>query len=126
MKRSWEAVRDGDTYCAPACGAGCTVDEYFDAKRDGANLAKRLGEGWRSEVKENLGWYYYAVSSCGRIKVSAVRDGNSFTAFLGEPGQGLGGRWACHAKTPEQAIQDVVAEGLAAFDEIADLLDDLG
>ena len=122
---SREAVRDGDTYCAPACGHGCTVDEYFDAKRDGSNLARRLGEDWSYRVWENLGWHYHATSSCGRLKVSAWSNGEGFTAFLGEPGQGLGGRWAKHAATPEQAVYDVVAEAHCAFDEIADLLEGL-
>lgn len=42
---------------ASRCGGGCTWEAHQRAQRDGAWLAKRLGDGWVVEVWENLGWH---------------------------------------------------------------------
>ena len=59
MSLSWEPVRTGDKYCAPACGGGCTVKMYEAAKAQGAAMLKDLkdSKGWKVEIKENLGWH---------------------------------------------------------------------
>jgi hypothetical protein len=58
--RDWTPREQGDIYCAPACGRGCTKAEHQRAV-DGANkLCALLGTGWIPRVWENLGWYYTA------------------------------------------------------------------
>lgn len=68
----WQAIRRGPIYCAPRCGGGCTWEAYQRAQRDGAWLAKRLGDGWVVEVWENLGWHV-AVNK-GVCSVHPIRD----------------------------------------------------
>ncbi len=123
MGLSWNPELRGSIYCAPACGRGCTRQEYLNADKAGLALATRLGGDWTWKVWENLGWHYKAVSPCGRLKVHPVHGCDGFTAFLGEAG--CGGKWAEHGSTPQEAVDAVVAAGRAAFDEVADLLEGL-
>ena len=86
---SWDPVRKGTHFCAPACGRGCTYAEWCTATAAADKLCADLGAGWVPRVWENLGWYYSAISACGRWKVNGHPD--SYTAFLGEAGHS-GGR----------------------------------
>lgn len=122
-KLSWEPIRLGDVFCAPACGRGCTFDEYTAAHDNGAALAGYLGEGWTWKVHENLGWHFQAISPCGRIKVVGNRR-HGYTAFLGEV-DFPGGRWSEHGKLPEQAVAAVLRKAKVERDEIAQLLNGL-
>ena len=65
---SWVAIRKGTTYCAPACGGGCTHAEYTKANRLADKLIKKcekeVGGKWRKNIHENLGWHY-SVSLIG-------------------------------------------------------------
>lgn len=99
---SWKPVRRGDIFCAPACGYNCTWQMYLKAKQESVRLAKSLGAGWKPHVWENMGWYYSALSPCGRIKVHP-----GFCAFLGIPNE-PGGRWAEHGRTAKQAVANVI------------------
>lgn len=56
-KDRWKAVRKGKTFCAPACGCGCTVAEHAAVVKKAHAAAKVLGNGWRVNVWENLGWH---------------------------------------------------------------------
>lgn len=118
---SWNprAGVDG-VWCAPACGRGCTRNMYDDAVARADALAKRLGEGWVPHVWENLGWYYKAVSSCGRLKVHGDRAGG-YSAFLGY--DTVSGRWAEHGRTPIAACRAVLARGRQELAEVAGLVD---
>ena len=71
MKRrlSWKPKLNGEQYCSPACGAGCTIQEHDRAVRDAHRLARRLGDKWTMRVWENLGWHYTAVSPCGQLEI---------------------------------------------------------
>ncbi len=53
--------RRGDIYCSPACGHGCTAEEYRKAHANAARLCKQLGTGWVVNVWENLGWHFCAT-----------------------------------------------------------------
>lgn len=53
----WQAVHNGDKYCAPACGGGCTYADYVKAVADAQTAALAMGEGWEPVVWENLGWH---------------------------------------------------------------------
>ena len=66
---SWKPRLQGEIYCSPACGGGCTKVAHDAAKKQASELAKQLGKGWKPHVWENLGWFAKAISSCGRIKV---------------------------------------------------------
>lgn len=62
MDKGWEAVRNGDIYCAPRCGGKCTRDDYTHACDEAATLAAIMTEAtgldWTPRVHENLGWHY--------------------------------------------------------------------
>ncbi len=128
MALSWKAKRRGKLYCAPACGRGCTWAEHKRAKKRGEKLAKRLGEGWTYEVRENLGWHYEAVSPCGLLKVCEYRYSGKvtgYTAFLAtQPGQ-TGGLFTKHGDTPREAVENTVAVGVEARDRLIAVLEGL-
>ncbi len=113
---SWTPIRHGDRYCAPACGYGCTYADYRAAVKAAAKLAHTMGPDWSPGVWENLGWHYYAVSRCGRWKISSSVQGKpSYTASLSAP-SGTGACWMEHASTPQGAFHKVKA---VAGDELA-------
>lgn len=80
-KLSWRPVREGDRFCAPACGRGCTHAEYVDALTKAAAVVKSLGPGWKPVVSENLGWYY-SVEHVSGMKVHCSA-GPSYWADIG-------------------------------------------
>jgi hypothetical protein len=104
---SWEPRRVGPIFCSPACGGGCTREQFRVATREADALCKTLDQttplkGWTPYVWENLGWHYKAVSPCGRIKVHF-----GYTAYLGQKALS-GGQWAENAKTPAKAVAAVI------------------
>lgn len=105
---SWTPIRRGPFYCSPACGARCTILQYDKAWMAANALAKRLGEGWKPVVHENMNWYASVISATGhwKVHIHTYPEGDSYTAFLGEPDCG-GGKWAETADTPEAAIRKV-------------------
>lgn len=116
---SWDPVRDGDRFCAPACGRGCTYAEWRAATAAADKLCADLGAGWTPRVWDNLGWHYSATSACGRWKVTAYPGG--FMAFLGEA-DSPGGRWAESGKTPRAAICATWAVAKRKIDEMTAFL----
>ena len=70
---SWKAKRNGNTYCAPACGRGCTHAEYRKANRMADALVKKCekeaGGKWEKRVHENLGWHYSVGLVGGDISI---------------------------------------------------------
>ncbi len=54
----WKPVRDGDTYCSPLCGHGCTYIDYQSAAKVAGALSKLMDKGWKPHVWENLGWHW--------------------------------------------------------------------
>ena len=123
MGLSWKAKRRGKIYCAPACGAGCTVEQHRIAENAAAELVSELqrlgiGEGWKPLVWENLGWHARAVDATGRMAVHCNRT-KSYTALLG----GLdGARWAEDGRTPRAALRNVLATARAQKQYIDSLL----
>lgn len=106
---SWKPKAVGRRYCAPACGRGCTKSEYNKTVALYKRLAKRLGDGWRSEIWENLGWHGNIISPCGRIKISQRRGiigKASYDSYFGDPGD-IGARWTASGSTLEKAIEAV-------------------
>lgn len=87
-------VRQGDRYCSPSCGGGCTWKEYQQAVRDADQLVKQLrGEGWKPVVWENLGWHFQAVS--GPVQVYGDRRGPGgklrYSCMISDKEEGSGG-----------------------------------
>jgi hypothetical protein len=68
-KKAMIPVRRGAVYCAPFCGGGCTWAAYQKAVADADALVKKLGDGWKAEVWENLGWYFCAMKGVMRVSM---------------------------------------------------------
>ena len=122
-KLRWDPVRAEARYCAPACGLGCTYEQYKAAVRRARALAKRLGSDWNGDVWENLGWHYRAVSSCKRFKVHSDGD-KIFTAFLGDA-DSSGGFWSATATTPKMALRQALHKAQEEVQRLTAVLTDL-
>ena len=105
---SWGPLIDGERYCSPACGRGCTKAEYERAVKAAQALVKKLGYGWVPNVWENLGWYYKATSLCGRLEVSPLMSRNP-DAGLKHYYATLGERWTAQDSSPRKAVTKVIA-----------------
>ena len=128
-------MKPTDRKCEPRCGRGCTQAEYDRAVRLAADTAKVLGKGWTPHVDDNLGWYAWAVSPCGRIKVHASKSvmavkgrirnqPRTYTAYLGRA-DFPGGKWAEHAFSPRAAVRKVIGVALQYVAADAALVKDL-
>ena len=63
----WTPVLDGDLFCSPRCGCGCTKAEYDLACESANALAARMGYRWEIEVWENCGWHYCVMNGPATI-----------------------------------------------------------
>lgn len=61
MITNYIPVRDGDRYCSPNCGFGCTHADYERACRMAARAVKHMGPGWKTVVWENAGWHWKII-----------------------------------------------------------------
>lgn len=85
-----------------------------DAEREARNLVAKLrGRGWRSQVWENMGWHYKAVS--GPVQVYPSWDGERFWCMVNsEPNKSTGGAgfWTPQTtrnfKDPNRAVKDAM------------------
>lgn len=97
----WKPRRspNGQIYCSPACGHGCTSREHEAARTAARRLAKRLGDGWAPHVWENLGWHHEAQKRGVTVRPTG---GDSYVAQAG--------RSQDHAiaATPEEALSLLV------------------
>ncbi|MDD2892552.1 MAG: hypothetical protein PHF20_01365 [Halothiobacillaceae bacterium] len=64
----WVPVRDGNVFCAPACGAGCKYSDYQHAVNAAQAMINMLGHGWKPDIWENMGWHYRVFK--GKVEVS--------------------------------------------------------
>ncbi|KKK48897.1 hypothetical protein LCGC14_3140510 [marine sediment metagenome] len=95
----------GGVYCSPGCGRGCTKAEYDLAVRDGNALAQRMGEGWVSEVWENLGWHYRAEKGVASVSFTRWHSGSEYTVYFYTVPPVV-----TSAETPEDALGFAVQE----------------
>ena len=103
---SWTPIRIGNTYCSPACGAGCKWSEYQKAMQQAKALAKRLGSNWKPVVSENMGWFWHA--DCGVCRVypgGSGKDAPRWVVFLNTNPQFL-----ANGDDPVKAVRAAVAE----------------
>lgn len=112
MELSWKPRRYGKRrryYCSPACGADCSYVQFRMTENAAISLVKELRRiedtgPWEPQVKENLGWHYYAESTDGRWVIHRRTNpngyGRTYTACLG-------GHWTASAPTAAAAIKQV-------------------
>lgn len=127
MARSWNPVRRGRVYCAPACGCGCTYAEYRQAVKDAAAAARELGEGWEAVVHENLGWHAAAKHVAGWLRVTVNRIGNRpmfYTAFLSHTKNTDGGAWIHDSRSPRAAVAGVLRKAGACVTKYSKALEE--
>ena len=61
-KSDWKPRRRGKFYCSPACGGKCLHRDFVRAKRLAEIAVAPLGDAWKAEVWENLGWHWSVVN----------------------------------------------------------------
>lgn len=76
----WTPVRDGDIFCAPACGCKCKLVDFERATASAAALVAELGDGWQPRVWENCGWHFSAGKGAATVDYS--ENGGHFTASI--------------------------------------------
>ncbi len=118
-KRNWKPVRSHpNIFCSPACGSGCTIEDYRAAVKDGRALAKRLGRGWAAVVKENMGWHYHAEHPQG-MAVHAHPGLNGGPTLYWATTVDINPQHHATAKTPRGAVRMVIADCRALAAQVA-------
>ncbi len=56
--------KDGKTYCSPWCGHQCTKAAFDRANQMASQVRDYLGEGWKVNVWENMGWFWEVSNAC--------------------------------------------------------------
>lgn len=111
-KRDWTPVANGQEYCSPACGMGCTMKAYKAAVASSDDLAKRLNKhgttNWKPRVWENGGWHFAVemkLSSKGFCSVHhRNRHEDAYVCYFNaNSGQHLGS-----GDTAEEAIKEAL------------------
>ena len=127
MSLSWEPKREGDRYCSPACGRGCTWKEYQAATKAAAKLAEELGsDSWEPRVWENLGWHFEVISKNGWwvIEPYTYRGkeigevATIYSAGIRAHKGHVGLRWTGHGDTPEKAMEDAMKTAREDYEQI--------
>jgi hypothetical protein len=105
----WTPIRNGDVFCAPACGNKCKLADFERATASAAALVAELGDGWQPRVWENLGWYFSAEK--GTASVGYSEGGGHFTASI-DAGifQQRHEQFRAAASSPRAAMEAVLAE----------------
>lgn len=96
-----------------------------DAERNARNLVGQLkGKGWKSQVWENMGWHYKAVS--GPVQVYPwTNGGDRFWCMVGSDAKGSAGGagyWTPqrvkHFKDPNRAVKDAMKHVYAFVERV--------
>lgn len=132
MNRSNEPVRNGDTYCSPSCGQGCTIHQYNEAACVAQELVDALGPakhkyaaGWEKRALESQGWYGTAVLKLdGEVWATAYKNALDYMVYIHCHPQ-IGGRGQTPAlalraalRALEANIKNLTAYGNAVRDSI--------
>lgn len=116
MSKSWEPKLNGPQFCSPACGRGCTWNEYQNAKKRGEEVAAQLGSGWEAVVWENLGWHWAVYSTNGMVNVRERRTINPrhrFIAYACERPLEAAFKHSEAGKSPRAAVEKLVKWAMA-------------
>ena len=131
-KPDWNPVLNGEEYCSPACGHGCTQAEFELATMRGERLAARMNEmpggfkDWSVRVWENMGWHYEAIRVMGEGKASPD-TWCSMAEYLDDDFEPrrywcdsriAGHQFHANGDTPEEALNAVMAELIAMRDAV--------
>lgn len=107
----WTPRREGNTYCSPACGGGCTLEAYRKAEHEAIALASRLGPNWKPVVWENLGWHYKVVLRPGSEAMLAVYPERGGQYWIDS--RLLGSQYNLHHSDPVQGVRDLLTNAEA-------------
>ena len=114
MSLSWKPKRRGNKYCSPACGAGCTFEDYQSAMKAAKDTVAMMKSGkWKPRVHENMGWYAGIVSERKHIWISIdiyETGGNRYSTSYSPEGTcpATPMEYALHGKTfrdPNKAVK---------------------
>lgn len=118
---SWNPVRKGTIYCAPACGHRCTWTAHQEAQRCAAKLCSDLGAGWQPHVWENMGWHYGAKRGEMTVHVFFTAHPSSSRAYTASID---GEFWGRYCKNPRNAVRACRARVLAERNRLNRMLAD--
>lgn len=105
-KGAWVPRRDGERYCSPACGCGCTFAAYEKACTDAQQLANQLGPGWTTNIWEGMGWHYNVELPAGKGHLRVMKDLFKYRAdFWTERVQ-----FSVRGRTPKVAAASAIKE----------------
>jgi len=117
-KLSWDAVRNGEIYCAPACGANCTHDEYLKAHANADLLIEKfeneIGGKWKKNIWENLGWHYSVSLVGGNITIHENKETYDVFGFNGSSPSSI------HVNDTSTSIKELIHKQLKKVKEEAD------
>ncbi len=106
LDTEWIPLKEGDIFCSPACGLGCTRVNYEDAIVAGYELACRLGDGWSPRVWENGRWNYQACK--GTLTISPTKTG--WKALTTTRPQ-----FSSSGPTAQGVLEDILSQGATAL-----------
>lgn len=105
----WTPIRDGEVFCAPACGFKCKLVDFERATASAAALVAELGDGWQPRVWENCGWYFSAGKGAATVDYSET--GGHFTACIDAGSFGdRHEQFRAAGKSPRAAMEAVLAQ----------------
>jgi hypothetical protein len=112
---AWDPVERGSIYCAPACGSGCTREEFERVTRAAVELCAELGPGWEPRVWENMRWHGEVYFGGVHVSLPKDYDRDRYTAYLGARGEssGFSGVEWCSDKDPRIAIRKMAVSAMA-------------
>lgn len=124
-----QAVLNGDIYCSPRCGGGCTKASYDKAVKEADELAARLGPRWKPHVFENLGWHYHvSIPDTPFLVTPSVNyrshptnrlwNVEGYTAWINTQPQFISGRH----DDPMEAMREALGKMQAVFDQVSENL----
>lgn len=129
MSLSWKAKRNGDRYCAPVCGGGCTKQQYDVAVATAKSTIRQLkGKAWKFLVYENLGWHWKVVSGPVQIYPSSDKTGRFWCMIGDTPKDCAGGAafWTPgvkYFKDPNRAVRYALSYAQSYYDQLTETIE---
>lgn len=105
----WTPIREGDVFCAPACGCKCKLADFERATAGAAELVAELGDGWRPRVWENCGWNFSAKKGSATVAYSEA-DGHFSASIDAGVFDQRHEQFFANGSSPRAAMEAVLAE----------------